>query len=120
MCGGKVGKIFNPAKSSIMKLTGVQDQIDATNRNADAQYAATAQATRDQQAALMASAQAAADQQSTLVARKDAEDKAAAAASTPLETAEVTLDAPTTESGSATRAKRRALFGQSYSGGVQV
>lgn len=120
MCGGKTGKIFNPAKDLIMDFTGVNDQIDATNRNADAQYAATAQATRDQQAALMATAQAAADQQTTLVARQDAQAKAEAAASAPLETAEVSIDAPTTESGSATRARRRKQFGQSYSGGVQL
>ena len=99
MCGGSAGKIFNPGKKAVMKLTGVQAQIDATNRNADAQYAATAQATRDSQAAMMASAQAAADQQATLAARKDAEAKAAAAASTPLETADVSIDAPATESG---------------------
>lgn len=103
-----------------MSATGVQGQIDATNRNADAQAAATAQATRDQQAALMATAQAAADQQMTLAARQDAEAQAKAAVSAPLETAEVAVDAPTSESGSATRAKRRRQFGQGYSGGVQL
>ena len=119
MCGGKLGKL-NLGGQAIRKISGVDDQIAATNRNADAQYAATAQATRDAQAAMMASAQAAADQQSTLAARKDAEAKAAAAVSAPLETAEVSIDAPATESGSVTRAKRRQLFGQSYSGGVQL
>lgn len=120
MCGGKAGKIFNPGKKAIMKFTGVQDQIDATNRNADAQYAATEAATRNQQQALMQQAQDAADAQANLIARQDAERKAADAVSTPLETAEVAIDAPTAESSTTTRAKRRRQFGQSYSGGVQL
>lgn len=120
MCGGKAGKIFNPAKKLIMDFTGVNDQIDATNRNADAQYAATATATRNQQDALFAQAEEAANQQVNLQARQDAERKAKDSASVPLETAEVSLDAPTTESASGSRAKRRAQFGQAYQGGVQL
>ena len=120
MCGGKAGKIFNPGKKLIMDFTGVNDQIDATNRNADAQFAATAAATKSQQDALLQQAQEAADAQTNLVARQDAERKAKDAASTPLETAEVSLDAPTTESASTSRAKRRQKWGQSSQGGVQL
>lgn len=104
----------------VRKITGVQDQTDATNRNADAQAAATAEAAKSQQAALAASAKASADSQAQLAARSVAEQKAKDAASTPLAAADVQLDANAPDSVTATRAKRKASFGRNYSGGVSI
>lgn len=104
----------------VRKLTGVQAQIDATNKNADAQMAATVQASRDQQAALSATAKAAADQQSQIAARSAVEAKASEAASQPLDSADVQLADTPTESVAATRAKRKASYGRNYAGGVSI
>lgn len=104
----------------VRKVTGVQDQIDATNANADAQKQATLQAAKDQQAALAASATASAQQQSQLAARSAAADKASQIASQPLADADVSLDQNSPDSVTATRAKRKASFGQNYSGGVSI
>lgn len=104
----------------IRKITGVQDQIDATNRNADEQAAATEQAAKAQQAALAASAKAAADSQAQMAARSAAEEKAKDVASAPLAAADVQLDANAPDSVTATRAKRKASYGRNYSGGVSI
>lgn len=104
----------------VRKITGVQDQVDATNANAAAQERATTEAARAQQAALAASATAAADSQSQLAARSAAEAKAKDAASSPLATADVQLDANAPDSVTATRAKRKAAYGRNYSGGVSI
>lgn len=99
----------------------MQQQIDATNANADAQIAATKQSASDQQQALMQSAQAAADQQSQMAARQAVEQKAADVASQPLESADVQLDQNSPDSVTATRNKRKASFGRNYTGtGVQI
>ena len=104
----------------VRKITGVQDQTDATNRNADAQAAATAEAAKSQQAALAASAKASADSQAQIAARSAVEQKAKDAASAPLAAADVQLDANAPDSVTATRAKRKASFGRNYSGGVSI
>jgi hypothetical protein len=104
----------------LRKITGVQGQIDATNRNAQAQADATVQASRDQQAALSASAKAAADAQGQIAARAAVEAKASEAASQPLDSADVQLDASPTESVAATRAKRKVSYGRNYAGGVSI
>jgi hypothetical protein len=105
---------------AVRKLTGVDKQVDAANKNTDAQVQATAQAAAQQQQALMASARAAADQQAQLAARSAAESKAATAASAPLETADVQLDPDASESAAGGKARRRAAFGRNYSTGVSV
>ena len=104
----------------VRKVTGIQGQIDAANRNADAQLAATSEAAKNQASQLQASAKAAADQQAMLAARSAAEDKAGQSAATPLQTADVQLDENSPDSVTATRAKRRASFGRNYSGGVSI
>jgi hypothetical protein len=105
----------------VRKITGVQGQIDATNRNTDAQNNATKQAAQAQAAALQASAQAAADGQAQAAARSAAEQKAADAVSAPLDQADVQLqsnntDQTTTEQ----RRTRQASYGRNYSGGVSI
>lgn len=102
------------------KVTGVQKQTDATNRNAAAMEADTKQASMANQAALSASAKASADQQSMLSARSAAEAKATAAVSAPLGSADVQLDEDSADSVSATRNKRKASFGRSYTSGVSI
>lgn len=104
----------------VRKATGVQAQIDATNQNADAQVAATKQAADSQQQALMQSAQASATQQAQLAARDIAATKASDAVSKPLVNADVQLEANPTDSVAGSRAKRKASFGQNYSGGVSI
>lgn len=104
----------------VRKLTGVDDQKAATERNAAMQEAATKQAAQAQQAALGASAKASADAQSQIAARSAVEDAAKEAASQPLGTADVQLDAAPGESTTAARNKRKASYGRSYSGGVNI
>lgn len=104
----------------VRKITGVQGQIDAANRNADAQNAATKAAADAQAAALVASAKAAADAQRNAAARLAVEDKASDAASQPLGTADVQLDEDATTSVSARRNQRKAAFGKNYSTGVSI
>lgn len=104
----------------VRKITGVDAQAKATMANAEAQAQATQQASRDQQAQLAATARAAADQQSQIAARSAVEDQAAMAASKPLGTADVQLDADAAESVSASRSRRKASFGRNYSGGVSI
>lgn len=95
-------------------------QIDATRANADAQAKATKQAADAQQAALMQQAQASATQQAQMAARAVAEGKAADAAGRVLPTADVQLDSNPTDSVAATRQRRKASFGQNYTGGVSI
>lgn len=105
----------------IRKISGVQAQIDATNKNAAAQEDATRQAASQQQQALMDSARAAADQQANAAARMAVERKASDIASAPLESADVQLDQNSPDSVTATRAKRKAAFGRNYaSSGVSI
>lgn len=105
---------------AVRKWTGVNAQVDATNRNAAATIAATEAAAAQQQQQLMAAAKASADQQAQLAARSAAESKAASAASSPLQTADVQLDPDAKESATAGRARKRAAFGRNYSTGVSV
>ena len=105
----------------LRKVTGVQQQINATNRNADAQVAATKQAASSQAAALQASAQAAANSQAQASARSAAEQKASDAVSTPLQTADVQLSADNTgQSAEQQRRTTQASYGRNYSGGVSI
>lgn len=105
---------------TVRKFTGVDKQVEATNRNAAAQEAALKASTDAQVQQAQDAARAAADAQSQQAARMAAEDKASTAAAAPLETAEVQLDAPTAESATASKATRRARYGRGYSGGVQI
>jgi hypothetical protein len=112
--------IMKVARKVISKTMGVDGQIDAANRNAAAQEEAVRSSAAAQQQALAATAQAAADQQSQQTARMAAEEAASEAQSKPLGTAEVQLDAPSTESASSSRRQRRAQFGRGYSSGVSI
>lgn len=104
----------------VRKITGQQKQIDAANRNADAQVKATEQAARDQQAAAAAAAIAAANAQRAAAERDRVTRAASDAASTPMGTADVALDAPESESAGITRKRTRAQFGKSYGSGVSI
>lgn len=107
----------------VRKITGVQAQTDAANRNADAQETATKEATKNQAAALAASAKAAAQQQAQIAARSAAESLAEDAAKAPLGTAEVRLDTSGDESVVKAKNQRKASFGReysTYSGGVNI
>ncbi len=109
-------------KKQVRNVTGVNDQVDALEQNAAAQERATQEAAARQTQQLQATAKAAADQQSMLAARQAAEQAASDIASTPLDTADVQLDANPTESASATRRNKRAAFGKNYtsSSGVSI
>lgn len=104
----------------VRKTSGVQAQIDAQNKNADAQEKATKQAAADQQTALMSQAKATAEQQTMLSERAKAEEMASEIASAPRGTADVALSAPADEPVAVTRRNRRASFGQGYSTGVSI
>lgn len=103
----------------LRKTFGIQQQIDATNRNADAQVAATETAARDQAAAAQAAARAAADQQKQAVERANAERAATDALGGPLEQAEVRIGQMEGTLSQRTRS-RRARFGQGSSTGVSI
>lgn len=104
----------------VRKLTGAQGQIDAMNRDADAQIAAAKQAAEGQVAALNASAQAAADAQRQAAERSKVEAAAAASAAVPMAVADVALDPVATQSIAGTRKKTRAQFGKNYGAGSGV
>jgi hypothetical protein len=105
----------------VRKLTGVQKQIDATNRNADAQIKAAKMAADSQVAALNAGAKAVADNQRLAADRARVEQTASEAANIPMGVADVALDAGATESVGVARRKVRAQFGKgSYSAGVGI
>lgn len=129
--GGPIGaglaiapKVFKETgralKKGVGSLTGAADQVEAMNRNADAQIAAAQQAADAQVAALNASSQAAADAQRIAADRQRAEAAASDAAATPLAVADVALDPAVTESVATTRRKTRAQFGKNYSSGVNI
>ena len=99
----------------IRKALGTQDQIDAANKNAAIQIAASKEAADAQVNALNSSAKAAADQQAVLVERQKAEQAAAEAASKPLDVADVALDPVVSTSIAGERRKTRAKFGQGAS-----
>lgn len=96
----------------LRKLTGVQAQIDAAAKNADAQIAATQQAAVNTQATMNAQAKAAADQMQAQAAREAMADKAAEALGQPLQSAEVQLEDPTARP----QRKTRGAFGRGTSG----
>lgn len=105
----------------IKRVTGQQAAADANNRNAAATEAASRQSAQANQQQLQATAKAAADEQATLSARSKAEQDAADAASTPLQTADVQIDADnSSESAVDQRRTRRAAFGRNYNTGVSV
>ena len=97
----------------LRKVSGVQSQIDATNRNADAQIEATQKAAEMNQQQLAETARAAAEQQSMMAARNAAMDKAKDAVSVPTESVQVDLAATETPG---TRRNRRAQFGRGNTG----
>ena len=106
---------------ALRKWTGAQDQIDAANRN-EARSSAAAKATAEanvrqsQEAAL-----AAAREQQQIAERAIAADAADAAVSAPLDSAQVQLDAPTTDSAAGAAARKRKKFGTGvYSTGVAI
>lgn len=104
----------------LRKITGMQGQIDAANRNAVAQEQAIEQSTQGTVASMNAAAEAAARQQREFAERQTAEAAAAAAVSLPLESAEVRLDEAPTQSATARRGARRRRFGQSAPTGVSI
>lgn len=102
----------------LRKVFGVQGQIDAANRTADAQIAATKQAAEGQVATLNAAARAAAQNQAQIAARAAMEAKAGEVVSAPLADAEVQLDL--TAQSTINRRGRRAQFGRGVPTGVSI
>lgn len=100
----------------IRKITGVQGQIDAANRNTDAQLAASKQAAEAEQRAAQVAAQSVADQQRLIQERQAAADKASQLNQNTLQTADVQLQQ---DEGGQVAVKRRASFGRTYTG-VQI
>ncbi len=105
---------------AVRKWTGAQAQIDATERNAREQEKALKASEAAQTRQLQEQAQAAANAQSQQAARLAAEEKASAAVSAPMQNADVQLEAPPAEGGTANRARRKAQYGRTYSGGIQI
>jgi hypothetical protein len=97
----------------IRKITGVDQQIEAANRNADAQISATRQTAMSQQSALMSQAKATADQQKALSERAKAEATASSVATQSNENVDVLVGGKADNSLDATK-KRRATFGTGY------
>jgi hypothetical protein len=104
----------------LKKVTGVQGQIDAMNRNADSQIAAAKSAAQAQTKALNDAAQATAEAQAQAAARSQVEAAAREAVSKPLDVADVALDVPTQGSSIAAARRRRNQFGQNYDSGTGV
>lgn len=104
----------------VRKITGVQGQIDATNRAADMEAQNLQQQAQAQANALNQAAQATAQNQRMLAARSVAEDAARTQASQALETVDVQLDETPTDSTIGMARKRRAQFGKNYSAGVNI
>jgi hypothetical protein len=104
----------------IRKWTGADAQINAARANAAAQEESTKQAADAQLRTLTDSARAAAQQQTQIAARLAAENKASAAATAPLATADVQLDETGGADPAAQRRTRRAAFGRSYNSGVNL
>jgi hypothetical protein len=104
----------------LRKITGVQGQMDAANRNADAQIAATQAAEQNTVAQMNANAKAVSEQQAQFAARQRAEAEAAAAAALPLEQAEVRLDEASGMSAGQERRARKRKFGQTANTGVNI
>lgn len=104
----------------IRKITGAQGQINAMNKQADAQISAAKQAADQQVASLNAAAQAAADAQRIAADRAKVESNAAELASQPMAVADVALSEPQSGSAGTARRKVRAQFGKSYGTGVSI
>ena len=102
----------------VRKITGVQKQIDIAKQNAKTQEDAVKQSAQMAERAAMQSAKAAADQQAMMAQRSVAEQKANDAVSTPLATAEVSVD--TGQASTSDVRRRRAKFGRDYSAGVNI
>lgn len=101
---------------AIRKLTGVQGQIDAANRNTRVQAEAAAAAAEAAAAQAQAQAQAAADSQRNTAERSQIEADITANLKAP-DQVDVQLDAANTNSVGATR-RRQATFGRNYSAGA--
>lgn len=104
----------------VRKVTGVQGQIDATNRAADMEAQNLQQQAQANANALNQSAQATAQNQQMLAARAVAEDAARTQASQALETVDVATQDTPTDSTIGMARKRRAQFGKNYSSGVNI
>ena len=103
------------------EVTGANRAAKATENAARTQAEATRAAADQAAAATQEAAAQSARQQELTAARLAATQTAAEQAATPVENAEVSLDAPATDSASATARKRRAAFGLgSASTGVQI
>ena len=89
-------------------------------QNAEAQIKATKDAAAAQSRAAIDAARAAADQQSLAISRVKAEEAVQDVLSKPLESAQVTVDAPATDTAAAVQRKRRASFGQGGTTGVSI
>jgi hypothetical protein len=100
----------------VRKITGVQGQIDAANRNTDAQLAASKQAADAEARAAQVAAQSVADQQRLTMERQAASEKAAKLNQGTLQTADVQLQQ---DQGGQVAVKRRSAFGRVLTG-VQI
>ncbi len=96
----------------VRKITGVQGQIDATNRAADIEAKNAAETARASADALNQSAAALAQNQKMLAERAKVEEAANSAMSRPLATADVQLAEAPTMSGAESSRRRRAKFGR--------
>lgn len=103
----------------LRKTFGIQAQIDAANRNADKQVAATETAAATAAAQAQEAARATAEQQQQMIERAAAERAAADAINVPMEQAEVRIGPQEGTLASRTR-NRRQRWGQSTTTGVSV
>ena len=103
---------------AIRKLTGVQSQIDAANRNARVQEEAAQAAAKAAAEAAQVSAQSAANQQRNAQEREQIQADIAGRLAAP-ESADVQLGNANDNSSGATR-RRRATFGRNYGSSVSI
>lgn len=104
----------------LKRITGIDSQQRAMKANAAATIAAAEQSSRDAANAALDQARAATDQMASQVARDAAIDKANDLLDVPMETADVQIEAQSTESAAAARRKKRGSFGNDYLSGVTV
>jgi len=107
--GGPILKRANPANIHKAKHEKQRTEIQAA-------VAAQTAVARRQQVDLLAQAEAAAAEQANLTMRAAAEKKAADLMDNPMETADVQLSPTSTDTVTATRAKKRKQFGFDTSG----
>lgn len=111
-----MGSLIKRIDKEVRRFTGVQDQIDASNRNTDAQIAATERAANAQEQQARDAAKATADAQAQMAERQKVEEQVKALAAQTQEVADVSIGPQQQGSTIGAARKRRAKFGTGNTG----